>query len=184
MFSLFSFDRWFARNKQAPASAQIHIAVEEPIQIKEEELNKAVNSFLNDVKENTVTVNEELTNAEIDKLVQDVINEQQATTNALEVEVEEQIATTNAVEVEVEEQIATTNAVEVEVEEQIATTNAVEVEVEEQIATTNALEVEEQVTNKVEEVAEEVKLTIDIPKEEEVINVPKGKKGKKKNKNT
>ncbi len=163
MFSLFSFDRWFARNKQAQSPAQIHIAVEEPIQIKEEELNKAVNSFLNDVKENTVTVNEKLTNAEIDKLVQDVIDEQQATTNTVEVEVEKQIATTNAVEVEVKEQITTTNAVEVKVEEKVATTNAVEVE--------------------------EVKLTIDIPKEEEVVasevvNVTKGKKGKKKNKNT
>jgi hypothetical protein len=160
MFSLFSFDRWFAKNKQAQAPAQIHIAVEEPIQIKEEELNKAVNSFLNDVKENTVTVNEELTNAEIDKLVQDVIDEQQATTNAVE-QIEEQIAT-NAVEVEVEKQVVT-NVVEVEVEEQVATN--------------------------VVEVVEEVKLTIDIPKEEEVIasevvNVTKGKKGRKKNKNT
>ena len=169
MFSLFSFDRWFARNKQAQAPAQIHIAVEEPIQIKEEELNKAVNSFLNDVKENTVTVNEELTNAEIDKLVQDVIDEQQSTTNAVE-QIEEQIAT-NAVE-QIEEQIAT-NVVE-QIEEQIAA-NVVE-QIEEQIAT-NVVEVEE------------VKLTIDIPKEEEVIasevvNVTKGKKGRKKNKNT
>jgi hypothetical protein len=159
MFSLFSFDRWFARNKQAQAPAQIHIAVEEPIQIKEEELNKAVNSFLNDVKENTVIVNEELTNAEIDKLVQDVIDEQQSTTNAVE---------------QIEEQIAT-NAVEVEVEKQVVT-NVVEVEVE-------------QVATNVVEVVEEVKLTIDIPKEEEVVateavNVPKGKKGRKKNKNT
>ena len=167
MFSLFSFDRWFARNKQAQAPAQIHIAIEEPIQIKEEELNKAVNSFLNDVKENTVTVNEELTNAEIDKLVQDVIDEQQSTTNAVE-QIEEQIAT-NAVE-QIEEQIAT-NAVKVE--ESVAT---------------NVVEVEEQVATNVVEV-EEVKLTIDIPKEEEVIasevvNVTKGKKGRKKNKNT
>jgi len=179
MFSLFSFDRWFARNKQSQAPAQIHIAVEEPIQIKEEELNKAVNSFLNDVKENTVTVNEELTNAEIDKLVQDVIDEQQSTTNAVEVEVEEKVATTNVVEkqvssnkVEVEEQVST-NAVEVEKQ---VSSNKVEVEVEEQIS-----------TNKVE--VEEVKLTIDIPKEEEVVaseavNVTKGKKGRKKNKNT
>jgi hypothetical protein len=160
MFSLFSFDRWFARNKQAPASAKIHIAVEEPIQIKEEELNKAVNSFLNDVKENTVTVNEELTNAEIDKLVQDVIDEQQSTTNAVEEQIEEQVATTNVVEEQVDEQVSSNK---VEVEEQVATTNAVEVE--------------------------EVKLTIDIPKEEEVVasevvNVTKGKKGRKKNKNT
>lgn len=153
MFSLFSFDRWFARNKQAqasaPAPAQIHITVEEPIQIKEEELNKAVNSFLNDVKENTVTVNEELTNTEIDKLVQDVIDEQQATTNAVEVEVKKHV------EVEVQ--------VEVQVKE----------EVKEQV-----------ITNEVEE----VKLTIDIPKEEvvasEVLNVTKAKKGRKKNKNT
>ncbi len=180
MFSLFSFDRWFARNKQ-----QQPIVVEKPIQIREDDLNKAVNSFLDDVKENTTKIDEQLTNDEIDKLVQDIITsqavKQQNITNEVEVEVQEPVA--NEVKVQVEEQV-TTNAVEVEVEEQV-TTNAVEVELK--------VEVEEQVTNAVEvdvQVNNEVEVSIEIPKEEELVasqvtnipQAPKGKKGRKKGK--